>query len=270
MSIAIRMYDPLDYTATKSLIYFSATTNFTRNYSNTVPTHPIDKDADISDHSSPNNAEYSISGIVSEVDVSSNSNYISAQMGEPLTNQSNFPRAVKMNDSMGGLLGGLVDKFVPDFLSQFIPREVDIVVDESGKSWSVSDVREAIVNATRGKMWNEQLGREETYPLLVEIITLDKLGNLLEKIDKQFLIASLNDNQDADTGDALFFDLSLIECRRATLETTTVQGSKTEGIGNTAASQQNKGTQGTKAEDGTPAAKKAEERGQSTTFTLGY
>lgn len=264
MSVAIRLYDPLDYTSTKSIIYFSATTNFERRYSSNVPRHPVDKGADISDHSSPNNAEYSISGIVSEVDLSGNTSYITSQLGEPILNHSDTVRAVTLQDS-GGLVGNLLSSFVPDFLSQFYNNHVNIVVDERGRGWTVDDVRKSIINATRGVRWNEDLERNETYPLFVELIILDKQGNLEEKVDSNLLIERFSDRADQDTGDALFFDLTLVEARVADLKTTTVDSSKvSEDMKNTTSKTTNAGKQTT---DTPTSEEKAEAEGAAKSST---
>lgn len=244
MSIAIRTYDPFNYNTTNSIIYFSATTSFERDSSNTVPQHPVDKGVDISDHSSPNNTTYSISGIVSSADVSSNSSRLSTQLLNPVVNNTPRINPVRLVDSNDTLGGRLINRFVPDFISQFFGNTVDIVVDQNGVGWSIDDVRSAILTSLRGVRWNEELERNETYPLFVEILLLDKLGNIREKVAKDLLISNFRDSVTAESGEGLFFDLSLSEARVAVLRTTEVNAkSVSPDVKNAASNDANQGSQ---------------------------
>lgn len=250
MSVALRFYDPFDYESTSAVLYFNATTRLSRSVSAEVPRYPVDRHVDMGDHYVPSNYRYNISGIISRADITSlpSMGWITldiesglAETGESyLVNWSpTFDRVEIANSSSKG--AAFMRKVLPDFIGQMFDSNTTIQVDERSVPWSYQEVRQVLEFAVRGLTYNKELERWEVTPKAVELIKLDKRGNVQEKIRDNLLITNIVDDESAERGDALYLDLELEEVRTSDLMHAELSVAVSEAIAKAAKERDNKG-----------------------------
>lgn len=211
MSLAIKFGNTSDTSSISGFIYFDAVTDYSRVLSGKTTNHPIDAGANITDHFVSENRKFSIKGVITGADISGTSISVSIDNQTPL-NANVKPNAVTVSDQGSDLLS-----FLPASISQFLGTTTQtVVVDERSRVdykaqvWNIIDsLMTALVYDAPSKRLKNQMS----------VITLYELeGNKLEKKYDNLIMTNFQVEEDADSGDGMFFTMNLESVNFVTLE----------------------------------------------------
>jgi hypothetical protein len=132
MSIALQWgYYSKVPSKSKGFLYFDAVTSFKETYQGQVTKHPIDSGSKITDHFTRENAVFTLSAVLSGVDISINGVDIrDAEINGEYPQNRKDKRAVKTQSvSVGNPAKNSLTKYLPDVIGQFFkPTKPDIVL----------------------------------------------------------------------------------------------------------------------------------------------
>lgn len=214
MSLAIKWGNFDNPEEESGFIYIDAVTDFTQDHRGTVTKHPIDSGASVTDHFVKENAVYTISGIISGVDLSAIPDSITDQEGNKPINAKWQVQPVSISNVGSNLL-----QYLPASASQFLNKsQPEITVDAAVRTDLTYEVlvKDLLKGLMKGNKWSDQKQRFVSDIKLVELYEFD--GSVIRNITSDLVITSFRVRENADTGDALFLDLMLEEVTFATLE----------------------------------------------------
>ncbi|MNQ49022.1 hypothetical protein D3C85_629130 [compost metagenome] len=216
MSLAIRWGSNEEPDNPSGFIYLNSVTSYNQEYTGQVTKHPVDSSANITDHYIKNNPTFSISGVVSGVDLSSIPYDIRDQNGNTVVNATPQPVSIQFDNTVSGLLQYLPDS-IGQFLSKSFPSPIADVTNRTDLSSEIL-VKDLLRNVMDGLKYNPKTDKVESYITLVELYEFDGLN--IRDIISDLVITSVRIREDADTGDALYLDMSLEKVQFALLEKT--------------------------------------------------
>lgn len=214
MSLAIKWGSQDTPNDPSGMLYFDAVTMYVQEFKGQVTKHPIDTGASITDHFIKDNSVYTISGVISGVDLSSIPFSIRDQEGGSVINSRQQPVSVSFNNAASGLL-----QYLPESIGQFLSVGLpDPVVDETVRTDLTYEIlsKDLIKGLLNGLKYNSKTNKFESYIQLIELYEFD--GNNIRDIIDSLVITNFKVQEDADTGDGLYFDISLEKVQFATLE----------------------------------------------------
>lgn len=231
MSLAIKWGFDTGYEPTQGFIYFDAVTSFRESLTGTLSQFPIDGGGVISDHFTANNPVWSFSGIISGVDISYYARAVEDDNeGNTLSSgREKAPDAVKINSTNSPLL-----KFVPDVIGQFFTPSKPSIVMASQSPETLQQIKETLRAGFK-------------YPTPVKLYEYD-LGNLRKKSIDNLIMTNIEFNEDTESGDALYCDITLEQTTFTETEKTQIPEGVSKAlvsadIEDAAAATANKGTQ---------------------------
>lgn len=246
MSFAIKWGDEAPENA--GFIYFDAITNWNQNYSGQVTSHPVDGGSNISDHFIRNNPTFTLSGVVSSIDVSVNSWLISDSTGtETPINVRVAPSSVNVQSTDKSVLS----KFIPNSLSQFIPDLTPSISSDNQR-----DVGQEIVDAVKdalirliysGKTYNETT---KQFDSIVNTVTLYEYGGVggstivrswPQQSTEKLVLTNVTFREDVNTGYGLYCDLTFEQVEFVSLQKVEIPKRVTSSLNKKAAGKKNVG-----------------------------
>lgn len=248
MTIAIKWGSTDTPDEPSGFVYLDCVTSYARQHRGSVTRHPVDRGASITDHYTPENPIYEISGIITGVDLSDIPSKIRDLDNQGVLNQKAQPQAVSFSQTDTGLL-----QFLPDSIGQFFdvgtPQPIIDIEARTDLSFEilVADLLEQLMS---GEKWSTKNQRFESNIQLVEIYEFD--GVNIRDITDSLVITNFSIYEDDSTGDALHLDLTLEKVKFVTLEKAQVPNDVI------AATKKKKGKQDSTSKD----AKKAQESGE--------
>ena len=215
MSLAISFGDFEDENSVSGAVYFNSTTAYNRKYSGRVSEHPLEFGANVSDHYSSNNPTINIEGVISGVEISYVPSGVELEE-QPVINNQAEPELVAIN-SGEGLLSTL-KQFIPASVTQFMPKEaaVDIVFSEDKRENKSPEVEALMYELLNGVYYNEARKKWENRMTPVVLYELD--GYFITSSRENLVITDFSVNEDAESGEGLFFNMTLEEVRFVTLD----------------------------------------------------
>lgn len=198
-----------------SVMYLDAVVNYGRTASSTIASNPLDNLVNITDHVAKNNLSISIQGVVSSADFQEEYTRSFDLLGEYgtriTTNYNSSVSEASITDS-GDLLGRILDN---SLLSGIFGKQHGSTVEmDPFRGYSHEIARDRL-----NKAWDQ-----------VEEITLldynyDNYSGRTVSIRsyEHCFIENLEDTEDAQTGDAFEFRLTLKQVRFATVQKTNVK-----------------------------------------------
>lgn len=233
MSLAIKWGD--NDPENGGFIYFDAVTAFTQDFTGQVTKHPIDGGASITDHFVKENPKFTLSAVITGVDVSSGSYNIVDENGTSPFNVRPAPTAVSVTSTDNSILS----KFIPDSIGQFLPDQTPEVTMDSERSSVVDQIADLISELVSGVRINNQTGEFENNINLIKLYSYKR--NLLNKVINNLVITSVRFNEDANTGDALYCDITFEQVSFAELRLTTIPAYVTQPMASQAAGRRSEG-----------------------------
>lgn len=200
MSLAIRWGEGDDPNG--GFVYFDAVSVYQQNYSGTVSKHPIDAGASITDHFVKNNSIFTITAVITGVDISTGTYLIQDLSGLSPYNSNQAPNAVSVNSTDNSVLTRLIPNSIGQFLSDSTPE----VVMDAARADLLDTIRDAMIDLTSGTILNEETGQFDSNIQLVRLY--EYRGTLINRILNNLVITNIRFNEDANTGYALYCDIT--------------------------------------------------------------
>lgn len=209
-----------------AFFYISASRSFVQEYRATLTKHPLDAGVSISDHVFCENPIYQIEGVISSVDISfepsnannmlRNINSIENENGDRIQGRGVLngvipPTATSINTQTSGL-----SKLIPDVFNQFIPTsEPDIVGYETIRPDYGNQFKNIIHEIMTKVTFNRETNLYNNNVVLCAIY--DMTGRNYIRVHEDLVVTSCKFNEDQDTGDGLFFSITLEKARFTTI-----------------------------------------------------
>lgn len=215
-------------------LLFDAVTSWNRSFTGVVSKHPIDGGSNISDHYINNNPVFTMSAVISEVDIARISGILRNELGESPSNARHRPTAVQVTSTdasslmkyLPNVIGQFLSDSTPEILMDGVPgSEGDGVLDESrfrGSSY-IEGIQDLLVSLQSGEGINLVTGQLETTIRPVTLYeTNDNDISLVKKLPaddtKALIITGLNFREDTESGYALYADITFELIRFANLK----------------------------------------------------
>lgn len=237
MSLAIKFGDSTDPNSVSGVLYVDAVTKYDKTYGGKVTEHPIEAGASISDHYISSNPKFKITGVFSSVDFSSIPSQLSLD-GERVSNSNFAPSAISVSD-----VGSKLLKYIPDVISQFMGGTgSSILSDSSSRKNYKMDIEMMMEKILTGLYYNENRKKWENRMTITTLFEME--GNIPTNSITDLVITSFSVSEDSDSGDALFFDMSLEQVKFVTLEKAEApKAAKKSSTARSTADAKNKGNQ---------------------------
>ena len=195
MSLAIRFGDDEDVESPQGMIYFDAVTKYSQSLKGSLTSHAIGSGGKISDHFIRENPVYSFSGIVTAADISIGKVYLTDEFGYYPDNADQTDlEPVRIKDNGNALIS-----FLPDVVSSFfVDPAPSIKVDTRERQMSLRGVKRSL----------EALLEKDGISF---VTLLEFKGKVLDKdgVIPMLVVTSLSFNEDENSGDALYVDITL-------------------------------------------------------------
>lgn len=201
MSFALK-YGSLDRPDTEvGLIYFDAVTQYGRDFSGQVSSHPIANGTQISDHYTRQNPKYNISAVISGVDISTWTYLIRDSEGMiPHNTYDNSP--VSVSGASEGIM-----KYLPDVLGQFFEPESSVVKFDTSRTDYTPQVEASLIRLMEGFAYDPS---SDFWRSNVQLLTLYEFdGVLMKNMIPNLVATNMRFQEDANTGDALTVSIAL-------------------------------------------------------------
>lgn len=249
MSIAIRVGNSEDKEVLSGLFYINATERYEITYQNRVTKHPLDSGASIGDHVVMENPVFTIQGVISGVDVDLTYSQVYEETfdgDKPMNRRKRIPLTDITKDE------NKFAKFIPDIVGQFLKSggyNIQFIGSDEDADTLQRSVLDLVINTMTKITYNKARNR---YFNSVVPVTLYELGEKkdLVKAHKDLVITSFNIKEDAESGAALFFNMTLEQFRSVGVELV-AYSSVDESVKNSASTKKSKGSVGAKDATGT-------------------
>lgn len=218
-------------------IYCDAVQAYTQNYSGQVTKHPIDAGGNVTDHFIKNNPVFTIGAVITGVDISTGTYLIQDLDGNSPYNSNEAPTPVSVNSTDQSVL----KKFLPDSIGQFLSDDQPEVTVDSRRTDLIEQIRQALIDLTAGVIFNEKTGQFDPSIQLVRLFEYDNIS--LRKVINNLVMTKITFKEDANTGYALYCDITFEQVTFAFLKKTTIPKDVQESLKKKSASKASKGKQ---------------------------
>lgn len=213
MAIAIQFGDSNDNSSVSGVIYIDAVVRYEKRMGGKTAQHPIEAGASIVDHYISNNMALRLQGVVSSVDFSPIPSLVFLENESPL-NFNPPPQEV----SVGGLGSGLYS-LLPDVVSQFLGNsQSEVSVDTFERESRKGEIEALMEDILHGLYFNEERRKWENRMTPVTLYEMGIGSFEPETIIEDLVITQFVSTEDVESGDALFFDMTLEKIQFVTLE----------------------------------------------------
>ena len=247
MTLALRWGNSVDTQVESGFVYFDSVTSFTESRRGQVTKHPVDGGGRITDHFIKENSVYTISAVLSAVDISDG---ILLVMDE----ENNLPvniEAILQVPVIGDIGRGGLRKFIPNSIGQFIPETQTEITVQDKRTDPLPFVKSLLTNLVSGKRYNEDTQQLDNYIQTVELYEYD--GSTITKIITNLVLTSISIREDVSTGYGIYCDLTLEMVEFVSLRKVAIPQDVVDSLKAQSASKSNKGKQdstvGTVGED---------------------
>lgn len=189
--------------ANGDLIWFDAVLQFSERYTGTVSSHPLESGNVISDHTTINNLVMTLSGVISDADFNmTRPNITDADAknwhisNKQFVNNSPVDTPVIISYSPG------INQYLPESVAQFItPSKPEVVLTEYNRPLAGLGIKDRLTQMQRNA---------ENFSLV------DFHGDKIWRVLDNCVITSLDFTETPDTGEAVFPNMTIEQCRYAT------------------------------------------------------
>ena len=207
-------------------LLFDSVTSWNRSYSGTVSEHPIDSGGSVADHFVSANPTFTLSAVISDVDISTTSALLADADGNEPSNTNLPPSAVVVESTDASVLM----KFIPSTVAQFLPDTTPSVVVDDFKGdifgTTLEGVQDILANLISGEGVNQITGQWEAIIRPVFLYETDGFLTLVKKLPaddtKSLIMTNLSFREDTETGYSLYADMTFRLVRFANLKKVTL------------------------------------------------
>lgn len=244
MSFAIKWGDnTTENDPYSGMLYFDAITVYSQNYSGQVSKHPVDGGSPITDHFIKQNPVFTISGVFSTDDISMGTTLITDGDGNYPLNTREAPTAVSVTSTDLSALG----KLLPDSIGQFLSDQSPDVTIDLARTDLTDQIREALIQRLDGVKYNEKTQQFDSFIQLVQLYEFT--GSVLKRIIPRLVITNLAFREDANSGNALFCDITFEQVTFAYLKKTAIPKDVVSSMKTKSSTKSNKGKQDSTSKD---------------------
>lgn len=218
-------------------IYFDAVTAYSQNYRGQVTKHPVDGGSNITDHFIKENPIFTVSAVITGVDLSTGTYLIQDLDGNAPSNVSPAPSAVNVTSTNDSVLRRIIPDSIGQFLNDSSPSIE--VQEQTGKADLIEGVRDILINLMSGVKFNETTARFDPNIQLVKLYEFDDI--LLKRIINNLVMTNISFNENAESGYALFCDMTFEMVEFANLRRTTIPADVQSTLKKKASSKNSKG-----------------------------
>jgi len=236
----------VDDSQDSGFIVFDCTSSYSRSRKGQVTKHPISLGSSITDHYLADNQSITLSAVISGSDLSSSTFLIQDLKGNAAFNSFSPTTEVNVNSTDQSVL----KKFIPDSIGQFLSDSAPTITMDTARDDLLEQVRESLENLTSGKKYNDKTGQFDPNIQLVQLYEYD--GTILRKVINNLVVTNLVFREDANTGYALYFDMTLEQVTFAFLKKATIPKDITNSLKKKAAKKDTKGKVDSTPDAGTP------------------
>ena len=218
MSLGIKWGDLSDTSQSSGFIYIDCTVAYSQDYRGQVTKHAVDAGASITDHFIKENPVFTISGVISGTDLSHIPWQLLDENQQRPLNAQEQPEPISIN-----LQGSKLLQYLPATIGQFLGTSKPKVEFFGNQRTDLSNevvVKDILKGILKGLKYNPKADRSESHIQLVELYEFDGI-NIRDIID-DLVITSFRIDENPDTGDALFLNLTLEQVTFALLEKTEI------------------------------------------------
>lgn len=206
MSLAIKFGNFLDDKPTTSgFVYIDAVLNYSRDFKGQLTSHPIGSGSNISDHFIRSNPTYSFSGVISGADISRGTYLIKDLEGvtSPSNTHLDIPQVqIQSSNKLLSLIPQTISSF-------FVDAESSVRVDTSVKRQTLEEIRIIL---------ERLFDSSNSSPFIVKLFEYE--GSKVTKLIDNLVCTSLSFREDAESGYALYVDMTLEQATFTALKTT--------------------------------------------------
>lgn len=200
----------------QGLIYLDATTLYTQNYTGQVTRHPVDTGGVITDHFTRDNAKFTISAVITGVDISQGTYLLQDLNGNYPFNTNPAPTAVSVNSTDKSLLR----RFIPASVGQFLPSTSPDIQMQNARIDLLEQIRQLLIDLMSGKKFNE---KTQQFDSNVEIVALYEYeGTFIKRILNNLVMTNITFDERPDTGEALYCNMTFEQVTFVTLKKTEI------------------------------------------------
>lgn len=225
------------------LIYMDAVVSYSQNFSGQVTKHPVDGGANVTDHFIKNNPVFTMSAVISGVDISTGSYLIQDNDGNFPLNVTTAPAAVSVNSTDSSVLS----RFLPDSIGQFLPDSSPDAVTDPVRTDLIEQIRDMLKNLVSGVKLNDTTGQFDPNIQVVQLYEFT--GRLLKRIQNNLVITNIQFREDAATGYGLYCDITFEQVTFVFLKKTDIPADVQKSISSKASSKNAKGKQDSQVRD---------------------
>ena len=225
------------------LIYCDAVTSYTQNYSGQVSKHPIDSGGLVTDHYIKSNPTFTVGAVITGVDISTGTYLIQDLDGNSPYNSNEAPTPVSVNSTDQSVL----KKFLPDSIGQFLSDDQPEVVVDTRRTDLIEQIRQALIDLTSGVIYNDKTGQFDPSIQLLRLFEYDNIS--LRKVINNLVMTKITFKEDANTGYALYCDITFEQVTFAFLKKTTIPKDVQDSLKKKSSSKASKGKQDSTPQD---------------------
>lgn len=239
MTIALKIGN--EDSQVQGFIYLDAVTAYSRSLSGKVTSHPVDSGVSVSDHFIANNKEFTLKGVISDVDITGVSDdvVLDGQVPMNATKRPNTPTISGQQDAL---------QFLPSSVKQFFERSgASVGVDAAGTS-NLPLVTALFEELMTGIYYNEA---DRRWRNKMETVMLYEMsGKNFTSVKTNLVITGVDFEEDADSGDSLNISIKLEQIRMVTIQQTDMPKNAKSTIKKKVSGKDNKGTPNTEEGEG--------------------
>lgn len=213
MSLAIKFGDNEDPSQISGFIYFDAVTTYSKQMDGKVTSHPLDAGASITDHYVSENTKYNISGVISSADISGVPLNIILENERPF-NVNPTVTPVQVRDAGVGSISSIVG-LVSSIFRDKIPEPT---VERTARTDYKEQVDKLISGLMTGLLYDEKAKKLKNRMTLITLYGFK--GSVLSTEADNLVMTSFNIEEDQDSGNGLYFTMTLEHVSFVSLEKT--------------------------------------------------
>ena len=242
MTLAIKWGDQTSDVS--GMIYFDAVTLYNRSYTGQVTKHPIDLGGNITDHFIRENPRFTLSGVISSVDIDTQMWVLPALYEEgTVVNQRPYVQPVQVQSSNLSMISNML----PASISQFVGAAKPEVTLDVARQEDREAIRDLLTSLIDGVRINDETGQFDPYIHIIQLLEFDGLN--LRRSTDNLVITSIAYNESPDSGEALYVDLQIEQVTFAYLKKTEIPQDVQASLQKKAASKSTKSKADSKATD---------------------
>ena len=200
----------------QGMIYLDAVQVYTQNHSGQVTKHPVDTGGVIVDHFVRQNPVFTISAVITGVDISQGTYLLQDLNGNHPFNTRPAPTAVSVNSTDKSLL----KRFIPASIGQFLPSFDPDISTQGSRTDLLDQVRQPLVNLMSGTKFNE---KTQQFDSNVEVVAVYEYeGTFIKRILNNLVMTNITFDERPDTGEALYCNMTFEQVTFVTLKKTEI------------------------------------------------